>query len=126
MFGDIYDGVASFLALILGGMMMPATMMALTDNGDDYYTNHHRSPAYHPYAYITYNETTSIATISFRTAVADAGVIIYQDGIEVDALSLAATEGMQIPINLSTYGCGDFTIQVKSDTTLLATFDICL
>ncbi len=116
----------SFLVFMLGGLMMPATMMALTDNGDDYYTNHHRSPTYHPYAYITYDETTSIATISFRTAVADAEVIIYQDGIEVDALSLAATEGMQIPINLLTYGCGDFTIQVKSDTTLLATFDICL
>lgn len=105
---------------------MPATMMALTNNDDDEYYDYHRSPSHQSYAYITYNEATSIATVFFRTTFADAEVVILKDGYETESLSLVATEGMQILIDLSAYGEGEFTIQVKRGTTLLVSYCISL
>lgn len=118
----------NFLALTLCGvMMMPATLMALPDNDkNDYYPGQHRSPAYSPYVYIIYNESTGIATVCFKTDVADAEFIIYQNGMEVDYQVIDATAGMQVPITLSAYGSGEFVIQVKSGSTLLATFNVTL
>lgn len=112
---------------LCGVMMMPTTMMALPDNdNNDYLPGQHRSPTHLTYASITYNESANIAMVCFKVNVADAEIIIYQNGTEVDYQEIDATTGTQVPVNLSAYGCGEFSIQVKSGSTLLATFDVTL
>lgn len=116
--------------LLLGGaMLMPTTVMAQSAGGgpeDDPMPEKHRSPAQNSYAYITYNGTTGIATVNFRTGVSDAEVIILQDGVEIDDLMVDATEGSQLTVCLPAYGSGEFTVQAKSGSTLLATYSITL
>ena len=121
----------NFLMLLLGGVMMvPTLSMAYPDRdgtgGDDEHLDVHRSPQHNPYAYITYDETTSMAYACFVSAVNDAEVIVYRDGEVVDSLVIDAVAGTQIPIDLSAYGTGEFTIQVRSDSTLLATYSVTL
>ena len=111
--------------LLLGGMvMMPAKIMAQSDNNKD--PDKHRSPAQNPHAYITYDETTGMAYACFVSAVDDAEVIVYHDGVVADCQIIDAAAGTQIPIDLSVYGTGEFTIQVRRYSTLLATYSITL
>lgn len=116
----------NFLMLLLGGaMLMPTTMMAQSGGpfcGDDEKPGQHRSPAHNQYAYITYDENSGVASITFLTACSNAEIILLQDGIQVDCLSLDVDKGTLIPIYLSTYGSGEFTIQVESGSTLVATY----
>ena len=115
----------NLLMLLLGGMvMMPMSMMA--QSNDDTTPGKQRGPAQNPCAYIIYDETTGMAYACFVSAVDDAEVIIYCDGVEVDSQIIDAAAGMQIPIDLSAYGTGEFTIQVRRDSTLLATYSITL
>lgn len=50
----------------------------------------------------------------------NAEILVNLNGEEVDYQVIDATTGMQIPISLPIYGSGEFTIQVKSGTTLLS------
>lgn len=106
--------------------MMPMSMMAQSNDGDKENPDKHRGPAQNPHAYITYDESTSMAYVCFVSAVNDAEVIFYRDDEEVDSLVIDAVAGTQIPIDLSAYGTGEFTIQVRSDSTLLATYSVTL
>ena len=64
---------------MLGGLMMPATMVALPNNNDNNsQPDQHRSPAHHPHAYITYDEVACIATVQFSSTFADTEVISLQ------------------------------------------------
>ena len=105
---------------------MPMSMMAQSNDGDKENPDKHRGPAQNPHAYITYDESTSMAYVCFVSAVNDAEVIFYRDDEEVDSLVIDAVAGTQIPIDLSAYGTGEFTIQVRSDSTLLATYSVTL
>ena len=96
--------------------MMPMSMMA--QSNDDTTPGKQRGPAQNPCAYITYDETTGMAYACFVSAVDDAEVIFYRDDEVVDSLVIDAVAGTQIPIDLSAYGTGEFTIQVRSDSTL--------
>ena len=117
----------NLLMILLGGMvMMPMSMMAQSNDGDKENPDKHRGPAQNPHAYITYDETTGMAYVCFVSAVNDAEVIVYRDGEVVDSLVIDAVAGTQIPIDLSAYGTGEFTIQVRSDSTLLATYSVTL
>lgn len=112
----------NFLMLLLGGaMLMPTTMMAQPDP-DDQDPGQHRSPAHNSFVYIAYDDNSSMVNVVILTAVPDVEIIIYLNGTEVDGLMLDAEEGTQIPIYLPTYGSGEFTIQVRSGSTLLATY----
>ena len=118
-----------FLMLLLGGMvMMPNTIMGCPDDGDDTgeYPDKWRSPANTSNVYISYDGTTCIANVYFISAVSDAEVLIYQNGVLVDNWAVNATAGMQLPIYLPAYGCGEFTIQAKSGATLLASLTLML
>lgn len=111
----------NFLMLLLGGaMLMPTTVMAQPDN--DKMPGQHRSPTHNQYAYITYDENSGVANITFLTACSNAEIILLQDGMQVDCQSLDVDKGTLIPIYLSTYGSGEFTIQVESGSTLVATY----
>lgn len=115
--------------LLFGGVMMvPTVSMAYPDGdgtgGDDEHLDVHRSPAQNPNAFITYNESNGAALVTFNSAVENAEILVYQNGVEVDYQVIDATPGMQVPISLLAYGNGEFTIQVKSGTTLLATCSI--
>lgn len=114
----------NFLMLLLGGaMLMPTTMMAQPSGYEDEpKPNVPRSPARNQYAYITYDENSGVASITFLTACSNAEIILLQDGIQVDCQSLDVDKGTQIPIYMSTYGSGEFIIQVKSGSTLVATY----
>ena len=116
----------NFLMLLLGGaMLMPTTMMAQSGgpfSGDDETPGQHRGPAHNSFVYIAYDDNSSLVNVVFLTAIPDVEIIINQNGIEVDGLMLDAEEGMQIPIYLPVYGSGEFTIQVKSGSTLIATY----
>lgn len=115
----------NFLMLLLGGMMMqPTTMLAQTngDDGNDGEPGVWRSPAKRPHAYINYNEANGVACVYFLSAVNDAEVIVYLNGAEINNQMIDAEEGSQIPIYLPTYGSGEFTIQVKSGSALVATY----
>lgn len=113
------------LMLLLGGMvMMPVSIMA--QSNDNTNPDKHRIPAQNPHAFITYDETTGMAYVCFVSAVDDAEVIVYHDGIVVDSQIIDAAAGTQIPIVLSAYGTGEFNIQVRRDSTLLATYSITL
>lgn len=116
----------NFLMLLLGGaMLMPTTMMAQSGGpfcGDDEKPGQHRSPAHNQHAYITYDENSGVANITFLTACSNAEIILLQDGIQVDCQSLDVDKGAQVPIYLPTYGSGEFIIQVKSGSTLVATY----
>ena len=116
----------NFLMLLLGGaMLMPMTVLAQPSNSDDE-PGQHRSPFHNPYAYITYDENSGVANITFLTTIADAEIVVWQNGEHVNSQSLVATEGTQIPIYLPIYGSGEFTIQVKSGLTLAAIFYVIL
>lgn len=118
----------NLLMVLLGGMVMLSTdTMGRTDGNDnDLFPDVARSPQHNTYAYITYDETTSMAYACFVSAVNDAEVIVYRDDEVVDSLVIDAVAGTQIPIDLSAYGTGEFTIQVRSDSTLLATYSVTL
>lgn len=117
----------NILMLLLGGMMMmPTIVMACPDGGDDDYPDVWRSPTKPYHAYINYDEVSGVATVNFLSTVNDVVIIVYLNGIEVDNHVLDAEEGTQIPIYLPTYGCGNFTVQVKSGSILLATYSITL
>ncbi len=112
-----------FLVFLLGGMMMPTMAQACPDDGDnDREPGVWRGPAKRPHAYINYNEANGVACVYFLSAVNDAEVIVYLNGAEINNQMIDAEEGSQIPIYLPTYGSGEFTIQVKSGSTLLATY----
>ena len=98
---------------------MPTTAKAQS-NGDDnnQLPEKKRSPAQNPHAYITYDETTGMAYVCFVSAVNDAEVIVYRDGEVVDSQIIDAVTSTQIPIDLSAYGTGEFTIQVRRDIYL--------
>ncbi len=115
----------NFLMLLLGGaMLMPTTMMAQSNNNKE--PGQHRIPAHNLYAYITYDEYSGVANITFLTTIADAEIVVWQNGEQASSQSLVAAEGTQIPLYLPAYGTGEFTIQVKSGSTLLATCSITL
>ena len=121
----------NLLILLLGGVMMVPTMcMAYPDRdctgGDDEHIDVHRSPKHNPYVYISYNECNGTTLITFNSTIDNAEILVYQNGVEVDYQLLDATAGTQIPIDLSAYGTGEFTIQVKRYSTLLATYSITL
>ena len=104
--------------------MIPSIVMAHPDGNDDNdgRPEIHRSPNVNSCVYISYDETTGIANVYFVSAISDAEVLIYQNGVLVDNWAVNATAGMQLPIYLPAYGSGEFTIQVKSGVTLLATY----
>lgn len=113
------------LMLLLGGMvMMPISMMA--QSNDNTSPDKKRGPAQNPHAFITYDETMGMVYACFISAVDDAEVIVFRDGEIVDNQIADATAGTQIPIDLSAYGTGEFTIQVRRYSTLLATYSITL
>ena len=103
---------------------MPTTLFAQTDddNGDNDKPGVWRSPARLSRAYINYDEANGVACVNFLSAINNAEIIVYLNGIEVDSQMLDAVKGAQIPIYLPTYGSGEFTIQVKSGSTLIATY----
>jgi hypothetical protein len=112
------------LMLLFGGLvMMPTTMLAQTDGDDDDNDKPGvwRSPARLPRAYINYDEASGFACVHFLSTVNNTVIIIYLNGIEIDCQLVEAVEGMQIPLYLPAYGCGEFTIKVKSGSTLIAT-----
>ena len=115
--------------LLLGGaMLMPTTMMAnvnMDGNDDNKEPGKPRAPE-NICAYISYCEATGIATVTFKTAINDAEIIILRDGVEVDALTINIAERNQHSVYLPAYGNGDFTIQVKSGSTLMATYSVTL
>lgn len=107
--------------------MMPAYMLAQPDGNDDGHSpDYPRCPIHNPYAYIIYNECNGIALVTFNYAIDGAEILVYQNGIEADDYLLDAIAGTQVPISLSAYGSGEFVIQVKSGSTLLATFNVIL
>jgi hypothetical protein len=111
------------LMLLLGGMtLMPTGMMAKSDYGwdDNAEPVIWRTPAHNPYVYITYDESNGTVLVTFNSAVDNAEILVNLNGEEVDYQVIDATTGMQIPISLPIYGSGEFTIQVKSGTTLLS------
>lgn len=113
----------NFLMLLLGGaMLMPTTMMAQPDDGDNQEPGVWRGPAKNPHAYINYNEANGVACVYFLSAVSDAEIIVYLNGIKIDNQMINAEEGLQVPIYLPIYGSGEFTIQVKSGSTLITTY----
>ena len=119
----------NLLMLLLGGVMMvPTVSMAYPDGdgtgGDDEHLDVHRSPEHNPYVYITYHESNGTVLVTFNSAIDNAEILVYQNGVEVDYQVINATAGMQVPITLSAYGGGEFSIQVKSGTTLLAIYSI--
>ena len=114
---------------LLGEMaMMPVNVMAQSEGGGDNNAEPGiwRSPAQNPYAYINYDETTGIAYVCFVSAVDDAEIVVYRDGVVVDSQTINVVAGTQIPVDLSAYGAGEFTIQVRRDSTLLATYSVTL
>lgn len=111
------------IMLLLGGMaMMPKILLACPLDGDDQDPDKWRSPANNSNVFIGYDGITGIANVYFVSAISDAEVLIYQNGVLVDNWAVNATAGMQLPIYLPAYGSGEFTIQVKSGVTLLATY----
>ena len=121
----------NFLMLLLGGVMMvPTLSMAYPDRdgtgGDDEHLDVHRSPQHNPYAYITYHESNGTVLVTFISAIDNAEILVYQNGVGVDYQVINATTGMQVPITLSSYGSGEFVIQVKSGSTLLATLNVAM
>ena len=115
------------IMLLFGGMtVMAKTIMACPFDGDDPNPNIPRGPINNSNVYIGYDGTTCIANVYFISAVSDAEVLIYQNGVLMDNWAVNATAGMQLPINLPAYGNGEFTIQVKRGTTLLATYNTLL
>lgn len=114
--------------LLLGGMaMMPTYMLAQPDCNDDGHSpDYPRCPIHNPSAYIIYNECNGIALVSFNSSIDGAEILVYQDGIEVDYYLLDAISGMQVPVPLTAYGSGEFVIQVKSGSTLLAILNVTL
>lgn len=112
----------NFLMLLLvGAMLMPTPVMAQPSNNDEE-PGMHRSPFHTPYAYITYDENSGVANITFLTTIAKAEIVVLQNGEQVSSQSLVATEGTQIPLYLPVYGSGEFIIQVKSGSTLIAIY----
>lgn len=118
----------NFLMLLLGGaMLMPTTVIAQPSGYEDEpKPNVPRSPARNQYAYITYDENSGMANITFLTTITNAEIIVLLDGVQIDCQSLDVNKGTQIPIYLSTYGSGELTIQVRRGSTLLAIYDITL
>ena len=117
------------MMFLLGGMMtMPTMAQTCPDNDDDTgdYPGVWRSPARLPRAYINYDEASGFACVHFLSTVNNAEIIVYLNGIEIDSQLVEAVGGMQIPLYLPAYGCGEFTIQVKSGSTLIATYYITL
>ena len=111
----------NFLMLLLGGaMLMPMTVLAQPDNNKE--PGQHRSPFHTPYAYISYDENSGMVNVTFLTTIADAEIVVLQNGEQVSSQSLVAVEGTQIPLYLLVYGSGEFTIQVKSGSTLIAIY----
>ena len=104
---------------------MPTTVMAQPNNNDKE-PGQHRSPAHNWSAYITYDENSGVANITFLTTITDAEIVVLLDGMQVDWQSLNVDKGTQVPIYLPTYGSGEFTIQVKSGSTLITTYYITL
>ena len=107
---------------------MPTSKMAKFDCGwdDNAEPVIWRTPAHNPYVYITYDESNGTVLVTFNSAVDNAEILVNLNGEEVDYQVIDATAGMQVPITLSTYGSGEFVIQVKSGSTLLATFNVTL
>ena len=118
----------NFLMLLLGGaMLMPTTVIAQPSGYEDEpKPNVPRSPAHNQYVYITYDENNGMANITFLTTIADAEIVVLQNDEQVDCQSLNADKGTQVPIYLPTYGCGEFIIQVKSGSILVATYSTTL
>ncbi len=114
----------NFLMLLLGGaMLMPTTVIAQpSGNNDEPKPDVRRSPAKRPHAYINYDENSGVANITFLTTIADAEIVVWQNGEQASSQSLVAAEGTQIPLYLPAYGTGEFTIQVKSGSTLIAIY----
>lgn len=119
----------SFMMFLLGGIMtMPTMAQTCPDNDDDTgdYPGVWRSPARLPRAYINYDEASGFACVHFLSVVNNVEISVYLNGTEVDTQVVDAVKGTQIPIYLPTYGCGSFTVQVKSGSTLLAIYRITL
>lgn len=114
----------NYLMLLLGGvLLMPTTVIAQPSGYEDEpKPNVPRSPARNQYAYITYDENSGIANITFLTASSNVEIIVFLDGMQVDSQSLDVDKGTLVPIYLPTYGTGEFTIQVKIGSTLVATY----
>lgn len=118
-----------FWVFLLGGMMtMTTPVLACIGDDDEPDDNPEkwRSPANHPRAYINYDEASDAACVHFLSIVNNAEIIVYQDGTEVDIQVVDAVKGTQVPLYLPTYGNGDFNIQVKSSSTLIAIYYITL
>lgn len=116
------------LMLLLGGLvMMPTTMLAQTDGDDDDNDKPGvwRSPARLPRAYI-YDETSGFACVHFLSTVNHVQISVYLNGTEVDAQVVDAEKGTQSLLYLPVYGSGEFTIQVKRGSTLIATYSTTL
>lgn len=112
--------------LLLGGsMLMPTTVLAQPNSSDDE-PGQHRCLAHNSFVHIAYDDNSSMVNVIFLTAIPDVEIIINQNGIEVDCLTIDAEEVTQIPIFLPIYGGGELTIQVKRGSTLLAIYDITL
>lgn len=118
----------NLLMLLLGGMvMLPSGALAQSGSDDNNQNfDNHRSPAHNPHVLISYDESIETALVTFNSAVDNAEILVYQNGVEVDYQLLDAAAGTQIPLDLSAYGTGEITIQVKRYSTLLATYSITL
>lgn len=117
-----------FTFLFVSAMMAPVQMTATPYNDnppeDGGYNDRHRSPALNKYAYIVYEDNGAMAEVVFRSALDEVSILVYRDGSELDHIDLVATEGMEVPIYLSSYGEGNYTIQVISGSTMLAICNI--
>lgn len=116
-----------FMSLLGGMMVMPTKILACPDDGDnnDRDPEVWRCPAKH-YCTIYYDEVSGIASVNFTSTINIAEIVVYLNGTEIDNLVVEAVEGMQIPLYLPVYGCGEINIQVKSGSTLLASRSIYL
>ena len=115
----------NIMMLMLGGLlMMSTTMLAYpnVDDGNDREPEVWRSPTKRPNAYIDYDDANGVATVNFLSAITNAEIIVYLNGIEVENQIVEAVKGIQVPLYLLVYGGGAFTIQVKNGSTLITTY----
>lgn len=99
---------------------------AFGQNDDDQVPEIWRSPSYNNSVYINYDESTGTAVVNFSTAIDNVEILLYKDGNNIAAEDFDATSGMQIPIYLSAYGSGEFCIEVRNGSTLLAIYYVTL
>lgn len=119
----------SFMMFLLGGIMtMPTIAQTCPDNDDDTgdYPGVWRSPARLPRAYINYDEASGFACVHFLSVVNNVEISVYLNGTEVDTQVVDAEKGTQALFYLPVYGTGEFLIQVKRGSMLIATYSTTL